>query len=205
MSTRGCIGFRINEVDKVMYNHCDSYPRGLGEEVLEFIATTPIKELKAIAKKIQLVEAYDKNGDDTIIDPAHLSKFKRYADPSVGESMSNKEVHTYYQLLRNTQGDLGAYKGDLDIMIDNKEFLYSGLYCEYAYIINIDTEMLEFYVGFRKNKVKGRYNLPPEKRHFVGNDSRGYNGVSLMMQIPLKEINESTVSNWVAKMKQKER
>lgn len=196
MSTRGCIGFRIDEVDKVTYNHCDSYPGGLGESVLMFIATTPIKELKTIAEKIQLVEERDKDGHDVPVDPEHLKRFNKYADPSVGESMDNTTVHTYYQLLRDAQGELNAYKEDLDIMIDGKEFLYEGLFCEYAYIINIDTGVLEFYSGFHQGEVKGRYNIPSEEKK----EDDTYNGVSLLMEIPLKDIKTGNVSHWVDEM-----
>lgn len=38
MSTNGAVGFRIDGIDKIAYNHFDSYPDGgLGEEVVEFI------------------------------------------------------------------------------------------------------------------------------------------------------------------------
>jgi len=33
--------------------------------------------------------------------------------------------------------------------MDSHEFIKSSLYCEYAYIINLDTEKLEFYIGFQ--------------------------------------------------------
>ena len=34
MSTRGIYGFRINETDKIAYNHADSYPEVLGSKIL---------------------------------------------------------------------------------------------------------------------------------------------------------------------------
>ena len=37
MGTRGVIGFRIDDKDKVMYNHMDSYPEYLGVKILEDI------------------------------------------------------------------------------------------------------------------------------------------------------------------------
>ena len=37
MGTRGLYGFRKNGVDKVTYNHYDSYPEYLGRNILEFI------------------------------------------------------------------------------------------------------------------------------------------------------------------------
>lgn len=67
----------------------------------------------------------------------------------------------------------------------NNNFLKDSLFCEYAYIINLDNNTFEFYVGFNKNpNAKGRYakykidNLIGEK----------YYGVKLKKVIPLNDI-----------------
>ena len=41
MGTRGAIGFRLDGVDKVAYNHFDSYPSGLGADVLTELCGKP--------------------------------------------------------------------------------------------------------------------------------------------------------------------
>lgn len=61
---------------------------------------------------------------------------------------------------------------------DYKTFLHDSLFCEYAYIINLDTGMLEFYTGFNQDPdAKGRY------AKFSCDD---YNGVVLKQEIPLE-------------------
>jgi hypothetical protein len=35
-------------------------------------------------------------------------------------------------------------------MTDDSSFIKDSLFCEYAYIINLDTNCLEFWVGFQK-------------------------------------------------------
>jgi hypothetical protein len=35
-------------------------------------------------------------------------------------------------------------------MTDSNNFIRDSLFCEYAYIINLDTNCLEFWVGFQK-------------------------------------------------------
>jgi hypothetical protein len=46
-------------------------------------------------------------------------------------------------------------------MIDSKGFLSDSLFCEWAYIINLDKEVLEVYEGFQEeesdNRFKGDY------------------------------------------------
>lgn len=67
-------------------------------------------------------------------------------------------------------------------MIDSEDFLHSGLWCEYAYIINLDTEMLEFYVGGTNGQeINGRYK-DAEK------DDMGYGGVHLIGEFPIKTV-----------------
>ena len=56
MGTRGCYGFRKNGIDKLTYNHYDSYPDGLGSDVVKFCKETPVKEMNAIFDMIVLVD-----------------------------------------------------------------------------------------------------------------------------------------------------
>ena len=42
MGTRGILGFRKNGLDKLAYNHFDSYPEELGANVVKFCRATSI-------------------------------------------------------------------------------------------------------------------------------------------------------------------
>lgn len=67
---------------------------------------------------------------------------------------------------------------------DYKTFLYNSLFCEYAYIINLNTKKLEIYEGFNKNlNAKGRY-----ANHYAYDDDHRYCGVALVKVIPLNKI-----------------
>lgn len=64
---------------------------------------------------------------------------------------------------------------------DYNNFIFDSLFCEYAYIINLDENILEFYRGFNKDSnADGRY------AYKIGEN--GYCGVRLVMEIPLQEI-----------------
>ena len=52
MGTRGVFGFHKNGVDKITYNHYDSYPTGLGEEVVKFLKNHGVDELNTIFDSI---------------------------------------------------------------------------------------------------------------------------------------------------------
>lgn len=91
-----------------------------------------------------------------------------------------------YWRLRDFQGDMAALlDGRCQEMIDNSEFLADSLFCEWAYLVNLDTEELEVYRGFNENpNAPGRYaalRVP---------DSRFY-GVALVQTFPLDELPEN--------------
>ena len=99
-------------------------------------------------------------------------------------------------MLREAQGDLTPYLKGLKYMVDNKTFLTDSLFCEYAYIINLDTGKLEFYTGFNKDpKAFGRY------ANAEANDM-GYVGVVLKAEFDLKAITKTKVSKFVKEMEE---
>ena len=72
-------------------------------------------------------------------------------------TVSDRSKDDYYCLLRDCQGDLNKYL-EIGLMPDDSEFIKDSLFCEYAYIINLDNKTIEFYCGFKtKPHNKGRY------------------------------------------------
>lgn len=185
MGTRGAYGFRINSIDKIAYNHWDSYPECLGRNVLKYIDGTPIEMMKEVARNIILVN------HNSHPSPQLIEKYKQYADLNV----SNHSYNDWYCLLRKTQGDLFHYNNDLKHMVDYHNFLYDSLFCEWAYIINLDQELFEAYRGFNKNpKAKGRYAARKIR------DNNGYRGVVLIKEIPLNDIKEARIEDYIAEL-----
>ena len=140
MGTRGLYGFRKNGIDKTTYNHWDSYPDYLGEIMVKFCKETSIKEMNDIFDRIILVE---ENRKPT---KAQIVECIEYYNGNV----STQTPEDWYCLLRNAQGNPNVYKNGLRYMIDSDGFIQDSLFCEYAYIINLDTNCLEFWVGFQK-------------------------------------------------------
>jgi len=182
MSTRGAYGFYRGGKEKVTYNHFDSYPTGLGKDVIVFIGDTSNEELNDISDKIKLVNG---NKEATL---KQIEECKEFSDTHV----STGKLTEWYCLLRNAQGELGAFKKGLKYMVDGKSFLNDSLYCEWAYIINLDTSVLEIYKGFNKNKnAKGRYARNWDKTNEKEKENSDvYYGVELLKEIPLDEIRE---------------
>ena len=145
MATRGCYGFYKKGIAKVSYNHSDSYPSGLGQDIVRFINSTSIKEMNEIFNNIEMVNEDEKPTDEQLVELKLTNKYD-----------GKEKDFDWYSVLRNIQGDLSAYKKNERFMIDNQFFIYSRS-CQYAYIINLDNNSLEIYVGVQSTKCKGRY------------------------------------------------
>lgn len=146
MGTRGCYGLRMNGIDKLTYNHHDSYPDWLGSNMVEFIQSTTIEEMKDIFEKIVLVQ----EGADMPSD-SELVEWKL-------TGLVGSEKFDWYSFLREYQGDLSYYKEKrAKYMIDNNNFIKQSLFCEWAYIVNLDEEVLEVYKGFQESPSNSRY------------------------------------------------
>jgi hypothetical protein len=182
MGTRGAYGFRINEQDKITYNHFDSYPDWLGRKVMEYVSQTPLDRMRLVANRIVLVGEQTKPSADLI------EKYRKFADLGV----STRKYEEWYCLLRKTQGDLSSYQNDLRHMIDSQLFLTDSLFCEWAYIVNLDSESFEIYKGYNKDlSARGRYarcSVP---------DNYGYTGVTLIKEVPIPDIRLESIDDLV--------
>lgn len=148
MGTRGTYGFRVDGQDKLSYNHFDSYPDALGEDVLSslktLLRTIGEDEMREGAEKIKLVNDREK--------PENIPEsVKMYHDPGVADGKS------WYALLRHAQGKIGVSL-ELQLMTDADGFINDSLFCEWGYIVNLDDRKLEIYEGFQNDHhSKGRY------------------------------------------------
>ena len=179
MGTRGVIGFFKDSKGKITYNHFDSYPDGVGVDILEEIKGFSVEEIKEGFDNINLVD------DDKQPTEKEIKDFSVYSNSSVGsQGMNNTEIKTYYQLLRNVQGTLKPYiKKEVNLMIDSESFLKDSLFCEWGYIINLDKEVLEVWEGFKETPQENRYKIDKGLNH-EGN----YFNCALIKEYPLNDL-----------------
>ena len=160
MGTRGLIGLRYKGKDKFTYNHYDSYPSELGVAFLESVKKFNIGQMRKAFINIKLIKNEDKKPTQK-----EIKKYFKYGDPSVGDdSIANKKINSYYQLLHGLQGNIEPYlSAEADIMINSNDFIKDSLFCEWAYIINLDTGKLEVWKGFNKENTDNRYKLTEDE------------------------------------------
>lgn len=150
MGTRGAYGFIKNKEMKVSYNHFDSYLEGLGNNMVDFVKNTSKEQLNKIYDEIILVKENEKPNKKQ---NEEITKFlEKYSLENCikEENFGNKQRDWYY-LLRNCQGEPNLFKEGLRYMTDDKEFLEDNLFCEYAYLIDLDND--KFIIQSNERKV----------------------------------------------------
>ena len=150
MGTRGLFGFYYKGKYYVAYNHWDSYPSGLGVEIVNQIKTAirenRLEEWKSLLDNIKII-----NWEVTPTEE-DIYKLAPYTDLSV----STASTSDWYCLTRKTQGNMNSVLncGYIDNHVD-KSTGEPG-WEEYAYILNFETNMLDFYSG---DQLSNSYSL----------------------------------------------
>jgi len=107
-------------------------------------------------------------------------------------NVSNQSTKDWYCLLRDAQSELSKQlpPNGIPYFINSNNFVKDSLFCEWGYIINIDTGKLEVYRGFNTKKGgKGRYAEFEDKSSNENSDSKYY-GIVLIAEITFAEIRE---------------
>lgn len=161
MSTRGMVGVVVDGQLKGCYNHFDSYPEGLGVQMVSFV--------EKLAEDIELLEKFRDNirkiewiQDDSECPSAEQIEKIRNAGFDLVTEIKTKRTDDsgyqydeitplpWYEVIRDYQG-VGYFELVLQgfpYLLDGSDFIDYSLFCEYAYVLNLDTLKLEFYEGF---------------------------------------------------------
>jgi hypothetical protein len=198
MGTRGFTGVAIDGDIKISYNHWDSYPSGLGLKTLHdlraFLGGEGDDIDAALALPILKQRARDVTvfADDEDVEPSKedVERFRQFADTSVGGPITNTEIRSYYQLLRNLQGEL-LKQLELGAMLDAGDFYLDSLFCEWAYLLDLDAGTFQVYRGFQKARHdKGRWaGLPTD-------EDIAETGADAQRRLDAGELNQQQFEYW---------
>lgn len=170
MGTRGFVGFVVDKTEKIAYNHWDSYPGGLGVDVLAWLRGVDRDGAAEQVRNLRLVEA------GSVPTPEDVERYAKWADLSV----SRQSTDDWYCLLRKTQGDPAAML-EAGVIEDAGNFPACSLFAEWGYVADFDQGVFEVYEGFQKEPHdQGRF------AHLAGED--GYQPVKLVASWPLDDL-----------------
>jgi hypothetical protein len=131
MSTRGFVGYRYKGKIHGWYNHSDSYPDGLGRDVLEKFMKHTRSQLSTFFLKHLSLETIERGPFDA---------------GGGSKCLESRDVMD------------AAWDGKGIIRVeDGGEFYKDGLYCEYSYIFDLDApkKTLLLFSGFGRKPSKG--------------------------------------------------
>lgn len=153
MGTRGAFGVIIGEQEKIGYNQFDSYPDYGGIQVLKWLRDADLDEVRKLAEAAQVVD------NDRPPTPEEIAALKASTDLSVSEQSTDD----WYCLTRETHGSIEAML-KCGFILDSHTFPLDSLFCEWAYIVDLDRNNFEVYKGFQKKlPKKGRWKGRPTK------------------------------------------
>ena len=142
----------IKESEPVVaqYGQWDGYPSGQGTTALNFLKT---KSLKKFKKKLELVRFATKE------DEADLQKFMESIGVTDGwmDMDQSGKFHQAYPLLTRDNGaeilTLIQNNKEPVFLTDSRDFAKDSLFCEWAYVIDLDKETFEVYSGFNETPL----------------------------------------------------
>jgi len=136
MGTRNLTMVYYNGQMKIsQYGQWDGYLTGNGSTILDFLKTHDISMFKE-----------------------RVSQLKEYTKEEL-EEIEKNHPNDWHKKFPWLSRDMGAnilssvYNGNTDKVAVNKTFIYDSLFCEYAYIIDLDKDEWEIYQGFQKNQI----------------------------------------------------
>ena len=173
------------------YGQWDGYPKGQGSTVLEFLSSMdrPLFEQKVRASRFATAEeqeaALKEIGVDVGAEACWLTEEQSEKFNAKFPAFSRDHGAKVLQLICDSPAGV--------VLRDSSQFGLESLFCEFAYVIDLDKNVLEYYRGFNTDPAAdiGRFAaLKPED--YVGAESydkkRTYQPVRLVKTYPLDAL-----------------
>jgi len=152
------------------YGQWDGYPEGQGSNALSFLLNCDKEKFKNVLQRCRFIEASKRKQNE-------INNFLKKMGCKDGW-MNGEQVEMWRKKYPFLSRDNGAhiltliYDDETDNNLwlnDNSEFAADSLFCEWAYVINMDNETFEVYTGFNDkplDKSERFYFLQEQNKHY---------------------------------------
>ena len=172
MGTRNLTFVFIDGGYKVaQYGQWDGYPEGQGLRCLHFLRDEMDENrFREQLKRVRFASRTELNDLYT--------KFGQNEDGDIKVEDYHRLGKAYPQLVRDTAAKILnlIQDGNVRLLKNSIDFAANGLFCEWAYVIDLDKRMFEVYTGFHKEPLneKDRFYFLREK------EENGYSGIHMV-------------------------
>jgi len=193
MGTRNLTMVISNGETKVaQYGQWDGYPDGQGKTVVNFIKKNSVKKFKEVLEKVKWINKRKQKEIDDF--------FKSIGCADGWMNMDQSELyHEKYPLLTrdNCAQILQMIMDSKDKTIwlhDSSDFAADSLFCEWAYVLDLDKRVLEVYRGFNRIPVD-------ENSRFrnLNSETEEYQPIDLLTTYKFSELKRMTIEEFVNK------
>jgi len=168
------------------YGQWDGYPEGQGQTVLDFLNR---EDFNVETFKNKLARCRFMTAED---DVDALNAILR--NPPEWARTNHKRGVSY--LSRDAAAEILGFiyetEQDQIVLVDDTDFATDGLMCEWVYVIDLDTQVVEVHRGFTKSAPDGqqRFSGPDTKA-----DYHGYFPVQIVDSYPFSALPKSFPAN----------
>lgn len=197
--TDGLYGFRFNGKDYIFLfsGHSGIFSEeqngiGFGEHIFSFVkdlvATeqkeTLIADLKHNLSQLKRVSADSRISDE---DKRFLVQFDEECGLGTKDSLTCKYWGDFFT---TEAGNLYMYLEGFPVYISFATRMLMSKVVGYAYVVNLDDEVFEIYIGGNTESYSSEFDRYSDKQHETFHE--GHFGVKLLKRIPFAEIHEDT-------------
>lgn len=189
MGTRHLIAVVVDGEYKIaQYGQWDGYPSGQGANICRFLSTVDLNAFKNAVRECKWVSDETWKGWWTSIGVN--------SDDEVTPAKGDQFLDEHPQISRDVCAKIltMVLNGTRDVK-NSIDFAGDSLFCEWAYVLDLDNEVLEVYEGFNKEPVdpSERFASTPRDTDRNGNLTEYY-PVRLAKKIPFKEATEESMT-----------
>jgi len=184
MGTRNLTMVISGEQTKVaQYGQWDGYPEGQGKTILEFLQKCDLNKFKEQVNKLRWIT--DQETEEVEKNPDWDEEY-----PYLSRNAGGQILGAIHEGKIEVNAGLGSKKivdCEVKFLVNSEGFAADSLFCEWAYVVDLDKNTFEVYSGFNQeplNENERFHSYFKEKEH----RTEQYHPVKFVSSFPLENL-----------------